>query len=111
MFKSSLRFQLLMAMSLVAFLSIAATSGLIFYKDKQELEDMLGKNLLNIARTGTVAIAGDLHEEIFEKEQATSDEFKELQKILQHIKEVNHLETDVYTLRRYRVRIQLQSSS
>ena len=52
----SLRFQLVLTISLITALSILITNGIVFYFNSIELEQMIGKNLLNIAKTGVVAV-------------------------------------------------------
>ena len=96
----SLKKQLMLTMFFIAFISILVTSGLIYYIDKQELEDMLGKNLLGIVHSSVLAIDGDKHQDIFDKEHFDTQEFKEIQTLLFKIKKMNNLTSDVYTLRK-----------
>lgn len=65
-----------------------------------DLEKSIGKRLESIAATGALMIDGDLHDQIRSREDANTESFKKLQKILRDIKAKNGLKSPVYTFRR-----------
>jgi HAMP domain-containing protein len=86
------------------FLLVAATAGILIYFSYEtsylDLETAIGERLEAIATTGALMIDGDLHDQIRTPEDANSEAFKQIQKILRDIKTRNKLMEEVYTFRR-----------
>ncbi len=79
------------------------TAGTLIYFSYRtaylDLEESLGQRLEAIAVTGALMLDGDLHDQIKTQEDADTEGFKKLQKVLRDIKEKNNLGTPVYTFR------------
>ena len=93
--------KLIMLVVLVA-LTTAVTSGAFMYQAQRlEVEQMLGKLLVNIARTGALFIDGDAHDRILGNLQADSYDYKRIRSLLRRIQQENDLnESAIYTCRR-----------
>ncbi|MCP5050681.1 MAG: HAMP domain-containing protein [bacterium] len=88
---------------LFTFLLLVITAGtLIYFSYKSaytDLEKAVVQRLEGIANTGALMIDGDLHEQIKTSEDADTEAFRKLQKVLRDIKENNNINTPVYTFR------------
>lgn len=74
-------------------------SGLLQYRAQERwLRESLGSLLLNIARTGTLLVDGDLHERVVQAGRNDTPEYAMLRTRLQQIQEANRLRDAVYTL-------------
>ncbi len=86
------------------FLLVVATSLILIYfsyrTSYSDLEKSIGERLEAIAATGALMIDGDWHDQIKTNEDADTEAFKKLQKVLRDIKEKNNIDTPVYTFRR-----------
>lgn len=84
-------------------LLVVITAGILIYfsyiTSYADLEKAIGERLEAIASTGAIMIDGDLHDQIKGPEDADSEAFKKLQKVLRDIKEKNNINTPVYTFR------------
>ncbi|NIM17598.1 MAG: HAMP domain-containing protein [Candidatus Aminicenantes bacterium] len=85
-------------------LLVVITAGILIYfsyiTSYADLEKAIGERLEAIASTGALMIDGDLHDQIKGPEDADSEAFKKLQKVLRDIKKKNNINTPVYTFRR-----------
>ncbi|UCH98326.1 MAG: HAMP domain-containing protein [Candidatus Aminicenantes bacterium] len=86
------------------FLVVIITSLILIYFSYRtsylDLEKAIGERLQAIAATGALMIDGDLHDQIKTQEDANTEAFKKLQKVLREIKKKNNLNSPVYTFRR-----------
>ena len=86
------------------FLLVVTTAVILIYfsyrTSYSDLEKSIGERLEAIASTGALMIDGDWHDQIKTNEDADTEAFKKLQKILRDIKEKNNINTPVYTFRR-----------
>jgi methyl-accepting chemotaxis protein len=74
-------------------------SGLLQYRAEERwLRQSLGSLLLNIARTGTLLVDGDLHEAVVKAGRTDTPEFRKIREQLLRIKASNELGDPVYTL-------------
>jgi len=64
----------------------------------RDLEEAIGKQLEAIAATGALMIDGDLHDQIRTPEDANTEAFKTLQKVLRDIKKKNNIKTPLFLL-------------
>jgi HAMP domain-containing protein len=89
---------------LFTFLLLVITAAILIYfsylTSYADLEYAIGRRLEAIAATGALMIDGDLHDQIKNPADAQSDAFKQLQKVLKHIKRKNNLKEEIYTFRR-----------
>lgn len=86
-----------------AALLVISAGTLIFFSYRtaySDLEKAIGLRLEAIAATGALMLDGDLHDQIKTNEDANTEAFKTLQKVLRNIKEKNNINTPVYTFRR-----------
>ncbi len=85
------------------FLLLVISAGILIYFSYRtsylDLEEAIGKQLEAIAATGALMIDGDLHDQIRTPEDANTEAFKTLQKVLRDIKKKNNIKTPVYTFR------------
>jgi HAMP domain-containing protein len=76
-------------------------SGLLQYRaEARSLRESLGTLLLNIARTGTLLVDGDLHEAVVASGRSDTPQYAALRRQLMLIQESNQLGDAVYTLTR-----------
>jgi HAMP domain-containing protein len=74
-------------------------SGYLQYRARdQELRRTLGSLLLNIARTGTLLVDGEMHERVVQSGRNDAPEYSTLRDRLRKIQETNGLTDPVYTL-------------
>src|SRR5216684_8362535 len=74
-------------------------SGLLQYRAQERwLRQSLGSLLLNIARTGTLLVDGDLHQAVVAAARSDTPEYARLRRELVRIQETNRLGDAVYTL-------------
>jgi methyl-accepting chemotaxis protein len=86
------------------FLLVVITAGILIYfsyqTSRSDLEMAIGRRLEAIAATGALMIDGDLHDQIKGPEDANTEAFKKLQKVVRDIRRINNLKQEVYTFRR-----------
>ena len=74
-------------------------SGFLQYRAQaQWLRESLGSLLLNIARTGSLLVDGDLHQAVVAAARSDTPEYARLRRELVRIQETNQLSDAVYTL-------------
>jgi ribonuclease P protein subunit RPR2 len=74
-------------------------SGLLQYRAQEEwLRQSLGSLLLNVARTGTLLIDGNLHERVVQEGRNDTAAYQTIRSQLEAIKETNRLGDPIYTL-------------
>lgn len=97
------RFGLGFKIMIFTFSLLVVTAGILIYFSYRtaysDLEEAIGRRLEGIAATGALMLDGDLHDQIRTQEDAGTEAFKQLQKVLRDIKEKNNLEQEVYTFR------------
>ncbi|MCP5104930.1 MAG: HAMP domain-containing protein [bacterium] len=82
---------------------VIAAGTLIYFSYKtayDDLEKSVGMRLEGIAVTGALMLEGDLHDQIKTNDDAGTEAFKKMQKILRDIQVKNNIKTPVYTFRR-----------
>lgn len=86
------------------FLVLVITAGTLIYFSYQtsysDLEKAVARRLEAIAATGALMLDGDRHDRIKTNDDADTEAFKTLQKVLRDIKKRNNINTPVYTFRR-----------
>src|SRR5215510_15639961 len=74
-------------------------SGFLQYRAQERLiRESLGSLLLNIARTGSLLVDGDLHQAVVAAARSDTPEYARLRRELVRIQETNQLGDAVYTL-------------
>jgi HAMP domain-containing protein len=74
-------------------------SGLLQYRAQEQwIRESLGSLLLNIARTGTLLVDGDLHQKVVKEGRTDTPDYTEVWTQLRRIQEANQLADAVYTL-------------
>jgi class 3 adenylate cyclase len=87
--------------ALGAVLAVGLTGFLVYEREKRTVEETLGIQLLNIARTGALLIDPALHAEVQRSETQDSPAYRAIRKALAAIREEVVLPTPVYTLTDY----------
>ncbi|TNE45222.1 MAG: HAMP domain-containing protein [Deltaproteobacteria bacterium] len=90
---------LLMTLGILV-VTIGALTYLAYLVIYNEQEKEIGIRLQAIAATGALMIDGDLHDSIRKPEDAKTEAFLKLRKVLRKIKAQNELDTEVYTFRK-----------
>lgn len=85
----------------VTLLAVGLVGGLVYERQKREVEDTLGVQLLNIARTGALLIDAGLHADVQRTLTQDSDAYARIRAALAAIKTVVVLPTPTYTLTDY----------
>ncbi len=85
----------------VTLLAIGVVGGLIYERQREELQDTLGTLLLNIARTGALLVDPGLHGEVQRALTQDLDAYRRLRAALAAVQDENRLETPIYTLTDY----------
>ncbi len=85
----------------VTLLAIGLVGALIYDRQKREIEDTIGVQLLNIARTGALLIDPTLHAEVQRTLTQDSEAYGRVRAALAAIKTVVVLPTPTYTLTDY----------
>jgi len=74
-------------------------SGLLQYRAQDRLlRESLGSLLLNIARTGTLVVDGDLHQRVVKEGRNDTEAYQTIRAKLKQIQETNQLGDPVYTI-------------
>ena len=84
--------------AVVTLLAVGLVGGVVYERQKREVEDTVGTQLLNIARVGALLIDPTLHAEAARVRSADSPAYRRLQKTLATIRTETLLPTPVYTL-------------
>ena len=82
----------------VTVLAVALVGGLIYARQKRDVEETLGALLLNIARTGALLIDPALHAEVERTLTRDSDAYRRLRAALAAVQDENGVDTPIYTL-------------
>lgn len=98
------KFGLGIKIMLFTFVLLVISTGVLIYFSYHtayvDLEKSIGLQLEAIATTGALMISGDLHDQVKTPEDADTEAFKTIQKVLRDIKTKNQLKEEVYTFRR-----------
>ena len=86
------------SMVLLTALGILVSGFLEYRAQERWLRASLGGLLLNIARTGALAVDGDVHEAVVRSGRKDTPEYESLRNRLRQIQEANRLPDAVYTL-------------
>jgi class 3 adenylate cyclase len=86
---------------LVTVLAVSLVGGVIYQRQKRELEETLGSLLLNIARTGALLIDPALHAEVERTLTRDSEAYRRVRAALAAVQDENRVETPIYTLTDY----------
>lgn len=84
-------------------LSLSLVSGVLYQKERSDLERSISRELIGTTVTGSLLIDPDEHEDIFALEQGViegKNSFDRIKKILLDIKNYNNLTKPVYTFRK-----------
>ncbi len=101
MFKNmGLSTKIILMVVFVVLLTAGSSIYLAYRNASEALQESVGVRLEGIAATAALMIDGDLHDKVRREEDAKKPAFLKLRAILRKIRTANHLETDVYTLRR-----------
>lgn len=84
--------------ALVTFLAVALVGAVVFQRQKREVEDGVGTQLLNIARISGLLIDPALHAEVQASLREDSRAYARLRRTLATIREEAVLPTPIYTL-------------
>jgi class 3 adenylate cyclase len=84
--------------ALVTFLAVALVGAVVFQRQKREVEDGVGTQLLNIARISALLIDPALHAEVQASLREHSRAYARLRQTLATIREEAVLPTPIYTL-------------
>lgn len=85
----------------VTVLAVGLVGGLVYERQRRELEETVGTQLLNIARTGALLVDPALHAEARRALDRSSKAYRRTQAALSAIREATVLLTPVYTLTDY----------
>ena len=85
----------------VTVLAVGLVGGLVYERQRRELEETVGTQLLNIARTGALLVDPALHAEARRALDRSSAAYHRTQAALSAIREATVLLTPVYTLTDY----------
>ena len=83
--------------ALVTLLAVALVGGVVYGRQKREVEDAVGTQLLNIARIGALMVDPRLHGAA-EAGGASSAAYADVQKVLDRIRTEAVIPTPIYTL-------------
>lgn len=97
-FWNRLSFRLAGLFALITVLAVVLVGVVVYGRQKREVEDAVGTQLLNIARIGSLLIDSRLHAQA-EAGPARSDAYARVQKTLNAIRTEAVLPTPIYTLR------------
>lgn len=92
--------KILLLTTCVVLLTAGTAIFLAYRTANQSLQYAVGTRLAGIAATGALMLNGDMHDKIQYDKDASLPEFLQLRKTLRQIKQANHLDTEVYTLRK-----------
>jgi len=87
--------------ALVTVLAVGLVGGVIYQRQKREVEDTLGIQLLNIARVAALLIDPTLHAEVQRTRRQDSEAYARIRKTLATIQGEVLLTTPIYTLTDY----------
>lgn len=87
--------------ALATLLAVGLVGGLVYQREKRTIEETLGIQLLNIARTGALLIDPALHAEVERSRTQDSPAYQAVRKALFAIRQEVVLPTPVYTLTDY----------
>jgi len=82
----------------VTLVGVGLVGGLIYQREKRELEETLGEVLLNIGRTGVLLIDPALHAVVAREQRVDSEPYRRIRAALAAIQDANRLDTPIYTL-------------
>ncbi|HET9488160.1 MAG TPA: adenylate/guanylate cyclase domain-containing protein [Methylomirabilota bacterium] len=85
----------------VTLLTVGLVGGLVYERQKRDVEETLGVQLLNIARTGALLIDAGLHADVQRTLTQESEAYARIRAALAAIKTVVVLPTPTYTLTDY----------
>lgn len=83
---------------LVSAVGIFLAGHLQYRSEERVLREAIGAVLLNVARTGSLLVSGDLHEQVVKQGSSDTAAYQTILSHLRQIQETNDLENPVYTL-------------
>lgn len=98
--KMGLSSKILLLTSAVVILTAGTAIFLAYRTAFRSLQQAVGTRLAGIAATGSLMINGDMHDKIQYDKDASLPEFIKLRDTLRQIKQINQLDTEIYTLRK-----------
>jgi class 3 adenylate cyclase len=95
-----LSLRLAVVFALVTVLAVGLVGGVIYQRQKRDVEDTVGTQLLNIARVASLLVDPGLHAEVQRTRRADSEAYARIRKTLATIQD-EVLTTPIYTLTDY----------
>lgn len=95
----NLRLKLIIYSFTLTLLTISIMFVAVFWIDRRNLIEDKGRELEEVAATATLQLDGDLHQSIPSPSDFENEAFKTIRAKLIHIKQVAHLDQDLYTFR------------